>query len=405
MVTGHAARILAIAASLGACASPPDHAKHSHDRGNAWQKTLARAPLAVNAAFDARGRLWQVSVQDGFVIVRRSDDLGRHFHHTVPVNATPERIAADGENRPKIAFAPDGTIYVSYTRHLDEPFAGHVRLSRSTDGGRTFAEPVTVNTDSAHISHRFDALQVDARGNVHLLWLDKRDQAAARSRGETYAGAALYHAVASAGAPRPKIEHRLADHSCECCRLALALDTDGTPVVLWRHVFGSNVRDHALLRLDGGSPLQRVTNDGWAIDACPHHGPALAIDAEGVYHIAWFTGANGRAGLYYARSTDRGANWSKPLAVGNPRAQAAHPYLLATPKRLYLAWKEFDGKASVAVAMHSTDRGASWSAPQAAARSASASDHPLLIADSVRNKSAYLCWNTTADGLRLVALP
>jgi hypothetical protein len=420
MVTGRAIRILALAASVGACASPSDHANHSHDTGKAWRKALARAPLAVNAAFDARGRLWQVAVQDGFVLVRRSEDGGRHFNHTVPVNPKPERIAADGENRPKIAFTPDGTIYVSYTQHLDEPFAGHVRLSRSTDGGRTFAEPVTVNTDTAPIGHRFDALQVDARGDVHLLWLDKRDQVAARSRGEPYAGAALYHAVVSAGALRPTVERRLADHSCECCRVALAIDTDGTPVALWRHVYEGNIRDHALQRLDGQSPVRRATFDNWKIDACPHHGPTLAIDAKGVYHVAGFTGANGRAGLYYVRSADRGASWTSPLAFGNARAQAAHPFLLATPKRLYLAWKEFDGKASVVMAMHSTDRGASWSAPQAVARSASASDHPLLIADGSEARAAqqgsrdrgfanggnaYLSWNTAAEGLRLTALP
>lgn len=402
MVTRRAARILALAASVGACASPPDHAGHSHDRGAAWRKTLARAPLAVSAAFDARGRLWQVSVQDGFVIARRSNDLGRRFTYTVPVNSTPERIAADGENRPKIAFAPDDTIYVSYTQHLPEPFAGHVRLARSIDGGRTFSEPVTVNTDSAAIGHRFDALRIDGRGSVHLLWLDKRDQSAARARGETYAGAALYHAVTKGGTTGGRIERRLVNHSCECCRIALDLDTDGTPVVLWRHVFGRNTRDPALMRLDDPSKPRRVAHDGWEIDACPHHGPSLAIDTGGAYHAAWYTGANGRAGLYYARSADRGENWSGPLAFGNPRAQAAHPFLLATPRRLYLAWKEFDGQATVVIAMHSTDRGATWSAPQTVARSASASDHPLLIANG---EQAYLSWNTTANGYRLIALP
>jgi hypothetical protein len=397
-----ATRILALAASVGACASPPDHAAHTHDRGAAWQKALARAPLAASAAFDAHGRLWQAAVQDGFVVVRRTDDGGRHFHHTVPVNPTPERIAADGENRPKIVIAPDGTIHVSYIQHLDEPFAGHVRLARSTDGGRTFSPPVTVNTDSAAIGHRFDALRLDGGGNVHLFWLDKRDQAAARARRESYAGAALYHAVVSANPARPQTDHRLADHSCECCRLAIDLDTDGTPVVLWRHVFESNVRDHALLRLDGRSPLQRATRDDWRIDACPHHGPALAIDAGGAYHIAWFTGAKDRAGLHYARSTDRGATWTGPLAFGNPRAQSAHPALLATPRRLHLAWKEFDGSAAVVVAMYSTDRGANWSAPRVVARSTSASDHPLLIAHGER---AYLSWNAAAEGYRLVELP
>jgi hypothetical protein len=38
--------------------------------------------------------------------------------------------------------------------------------------------------------------------------------------------------------------------------VALAHDPDGVPVALWRHVFEGSVRDHAVQRLDGKSPLQ-----------------------------------------------------------------------------------------------------------------------------------------------------
>jgi hypothetical protein len=403
----------------------PAFAAHNHaapkgDPKAAWQKSLARPALAVGATFDAQGRLWRVSTADGFVEVRHSEDKGRTFSAAVRVNREAARIAGDGDNRPKIAVAGNGTVVVSYTEHLAEPFSGHVYLSRSTDGGRSFSAPLRVNSDDATISHRFESLAIDQAGRVHVVWIDKRDQAAARARGAPYAGAALYHAVVKPDEWGPVANRKLIDHSCECCRIALALDTDSTPVAVWRHVYEGNIRDHALLRLDGKSQPARVAHDGWKIDACPHHGPSLAVDAVGNYHVAWFTGAPDRAGLYYARSSDRGKTFGVPQPIGNAAAQAARPAVLAAVGKIYLAWKEFDGKASVVYAMHSKDGGATWSAPKETARSASASDHPLLIADWSEARSArhgsrdrgsddgaavYLSWYASTEGFRLVPLP
>lgn len=375
--------------------------KQSRDPRAAWDKALARTPLAVSAKFDGGGRLWQVSIAGGFVVVRHSDDKGRTFSAPAHVNAQAARIAGDGDNRPKIAVARDGTVYVSYTEHLAEPFAGHVFLSRSTDGGRRFSVPMRVNDDGAPISHRFESLAIDAHGRVHMVWIDKRDQAAAQAGGAAYAGAALYYAALDGPGTTRSLNRKLVDHSCECCRLALAFDTDDTPVVAWRHIYGRNTRDHALLRLDGKSALSRIAHDGWEIEACPHHGPSLAIDAGGAYHVVWFTGAPGRAGLYYARSTDRGASWSSPRGFGNSAAQAARPYVLATERFVHVAWKEFDGKATAVYAMRSDDGGITWSTPKAYARSESASDHPLLIADGA---TVYLSWYAAAEGYRLIPL-
>jgi hypothetical protein len=375
------------------------HGAPDSHRQHAWQKTLTKPALAVSAAFDAAGRLWRVSVQDGHVVVQYSDDKGGRFSPAVNVNPEPDRIAADGDNRPKIALAPDGTIYVSYTSHLPEPYSGHVHLSRSTDGGRSFSKPAIVNDDRAAISHRFESLVVDAKGRAHVVWLDRRDQMAAKKDNKEYAGVAVYYASTADGTVIGE-NRKLVDHGCECCRIALALDTDGTPVIAWRHVYDKNVRDHALWRLDARSAPVRVAEDNWAIDACPHHGPALAVSGAGTYHVAWFTGAASRQGLYYARAADR-KTFSAPLAVGDPRAQPGRPALLVRGRRVYLAWKEFDGNATAVRIMVSGDDGATWSPARTVASAASASDHPLLVNDG---EVVYLSWNAQREGYRLIDL-
>lgn len=352
--------------------------------------------LATTVTFDANHRLWRAAASGDYVVVSYSDDEARTFSTPVRVNAQPERIAADGDNRPKIAVAPDGTIHVTYTAHLSQPYAGNIRLSRSTDGGRTFSPPVTVNDNRDPISHRFESIVLAPSGRLHIVWIDKRDQAAA---GKDYAGAALYFAESDGGA-HVGANRKVIDHSCECCRIALALDRDGTPVLAWRQIFGQNTRDHALQRLDGRSPVIRIAEDNWDIDACPHQGPTLAISESGTYHVAWFTNSATRQGLYYARATDR-STFSQPLAFGNGQAQPAHPALLAVGDHIYLAWKEFDGTQATVRAMLSTDDGAQWSEPWTVAAAAGGSDHPQLVRNG---ESSFLSWNAQREGYRLVAL-
>jgi len=401
------AALLAGGATAASAAPEYDHATHGGApdkavaRDRMWQAALARAPLAATAAFDRQGRLWLARVENGRVLVGRSDDAGKSFSPPVAVNAEPERIAADGENRPKLAFGRNGEVYVSWTQSGDQPFSGHVRFARSLDGGRTFGAPLTVNDDRAPISHRFDALLVTADGRVHLLWLDKRESAAAQRRGEKYAGISLYYAVSTDRGASFAANRKLADHSCECCRIAVAPDVDGTPVALWRHVFGMNIRDHALLRIGVDTQPRRVTHEQWAVDACPHHGPALAIGTDGVYHLAWFSGAPEKPGLYYAHSVDGARTFSVPLAFGSNDAQAGHPALLARNRNLWLAWKEFDGRAFRLQVQHSGDRGQTWSVPQTLAATNGSADYPQLVTDG---RAVYLAWSTANEGLRLIAL-
>lgn len=394
----------ALAATPAPAADHGDHgaapqAAKAPDRDKIWRDILAKPSLAVSAAFDGNGRLWLASIRGRHVYVSYSDDRGATLSPPVKVNAEPEDILGDGENRPKI-LVRKGVIYVSYTQGLAKPMTGDIRFSRSLDGGKSFTPPLTVNDNREIISHRFEAMEVNDQGQVFLAWLDKRDLSAAQREGRPYRGAAVYYAVSEDGGASFR-NAKAADHSCECCRVAMAPDRDGAPVILWRHVFGKNTRDHALLKLDGKSAMQRASQDGWEVDACPHHGPALSIAEDGVYHLAWFTNALQRKGLYYAHSADGGKTYSEPLSFGDYDAQAGHASVLSKGKTVYLAWKEFDGESGVAYVMISRDGGATWSAPRKAASSADNSDHPFLVGDGRR---VYLSWNTQKEGYRLIGV-
>src|SRR5687768_6333463 len=69
----------------------------------------AKSTLAVGVTLDGSGRLWLARVEDQRLLVSWSEDDGKSFSNPVLVTPEPENISADGESRPKIAVARDGT--------------------------------------------------------------------------------------------------------------------------------------------------------------------------------------------------------------------------------------------------------------------------------------------------------
>lgn len=372
-----------------------DHPAHNAPKPNyakMWQEKLEKAPrLAVAATFDSTGRLWLARTVGKHLEVSHSDDAGLNFSPSATVNRAPELISADGEARPQIAVLGQ-QVYLSWTQGLPQAFAGHIRFTRSEDGGKRYSDPVTINDNRDPITHRFNAMLVDDQA-ITIAWIDKRD-----GNGKAgYKGAAIYTARSTDGGRSFAANQKLADHSCECCRLGIAADRDGTPLVFWRHIFDGGIRDFALTRL--GEPFKRASEDGWKIDACPHHGGSIVVDEKGGQHLAWFTGAEKSPGLHYRRVD--GSTMTPPMPFGNLDAQAGHPALAVAGETTHLAWREYDGKENRIMAMQSGDRGLNWTKPAALASTPGAADDPLLING---RGAAWLIWNTADHGLKIVKL-
>ncbi|QYM78860.1 hypothetical protein K0B96_16385 [Horticoccus luteus] len=360
----------------------------------------AQTELGADAAFDAHGALWVVAKISGHIAVRQSADFGRSWSNPVLVTPLPETTDAGGDARPKIALGPKSEIYVTWTKPLAKPYTGEVKFSRSLDGGRTFTPPVIVHHDRQEITHRFDALTVNARGQVFVAWIDKRDGVRAAAEGKSYRGAAIYFAVSDDQGATFRGDFKVADHSCECCRIALVAEPDGNVRAMWRHVFAPDIRDHAVatLHADGTvSEMARATFDNWHIDACPHHGPGLAEDGAGDWHAVWFSGAPQSLGVFYGRL--RAGAVEGQQRVGGETAE--HAAVAASGKRVAVAWKAFDGQHTRLRSMSSNDGGRTWTESELGSTSG-ASGHPAVLTFAGH---FYVLWNTQNESLTLVALP
>lgn len=363
---------------------------------------LAGVSLAPTPALAPDGRLWVAFAEGQNIFVTSSADQGATFAEATRVTRAPEPIDANGESRPKIALGPGGRIYVTWTRRGRTMHIGDIRFARSAGPGRPFDPPVTLNDDGLEATHRFDSLAVDAKGEVRVAWVDTRDRERARAAGGPPVEAALYLAVSRDGGRRFEPNRRIDEGVCECCRVALRVEPSGTPVVLWRDLLPGRVRDHSLLRLTGGAPeVRRASVDEWAIDACPHHGPALSISRGGAYHAAWFSAGARQDGVFYARSEDEGRTWSPSMKIGSSET-SGHADVLAAGDGVWLAWKESRPAGGTAIlTRRSADGGRTWAAAGEAASTLGGSDHPVLVA---RGDAAYLSWFTAREGYRLVAL-
>ncbi len=353
---------------------------------------------APSATFDQDGRLWITFVQDQHVYVSHSDDSGKTYSTAVVVNPVAEDAEHNGENRPKIIVDADSNIYVSWTRKTSPRFTGEIRFSRSMDGGRTFDAPRTINDDELFTGHRFESLFLTESGHLYLTWIDKRDLEASVELGRDYSGAAVYFAVSSDQGASFSENYRVANNSCECCRIAIAPRGPENIAILWRQIFGVTTRDHAIAVLtpDGKTmEMGRASYDEWQIDACPHHGPTMIQSGlSGDYHISWFTNGDLHQGIYYARySFD--SNTPEQVFRVDGNAGASHPYLAEYGNTLYLLWKAFDGQNVNISLITSADDGASWTKPKILQSTSEGSDHPLIVKSE---NGLYLSWHSEELG-------
>jgi hypothetical protein len=372
-------------------------------------------PLAIGAAFAPDGALWTVGLDaQRRLMLQRSHDQGRSWQELQFLDVAGDTVMADGENRPKLAFGPKGLVVVSYTKPLPKPYTGEVRLLRSVDGGKTFAPPVTVHADRSLITHRFESILFDRSGVLHTVWIDKRDGEAVRAAGRTYRGAGIYRNESRDGGLNFGPDIKVADHSCECCRIALAPTADGGVAAMWRHVFEPNERDHAFaswvtpangttalaqdLRQGGAStsPVPvRATLDRWALDACPHHGPGLSAASDGTWHAVWFGIRSGQAGVRYGRLDATGRPLSSEPVRTVPDPQAEHADVAAIGNRVVVVWRSFDGHRFTVRAWVSRDGGQHFELRDVA-HTVHANDQPRLISDG---SHLWLIWRDVGGTL------
>lgn len=337
----------------------------------------------------------------GVVSVAQSDDLGKTFSMAVKIAEHGKSLDAGSDARPQIVSDSQGKVFLAYAFFKDSNWNAQVNTARSVDGGATFTAPESLIQDSS--SQRFPSVLIRPDGSIFIAWIDKRLVAAAKQGSVKKLGGSIAYSFSSDQGRTFQGERIANESSCECCRIGAALDAAYDPVIIYRAIFPGGIRDHAtqIITSRGAEPIRRVSDDQWKTDACPHHGPSIAVSSSGKIHVAWFTQGETRSGVFYANSSNQGRSYAKPTRIGADGANVSRPYLLAVGNTVYLVWKEFNGKSSTVYLKQSMDDGGTWSAPQAISETSGYSDHPLLIS---QGNAVFLSWLTRVDGYQFIKI-
>ncbi|HEY7040921.1 MAG TPA: sialidase family protein [Methylomirabilota bacterium] len=255
---------------------------------------------AIAATSDGRALVAWAS-QEGAanqLYLLRVDDGAR------PVRVNPDGLTVEAlHHPPRLAVAPGGEVYVSWSSEKPKPegtlFASDLQLSRSLDGGKTFEPPLRVNEDRP-ISHAFDGLAVAPDGTLLVTWIDGRE---GRRDPGTWAARVVERGT------RVESARKVGDDTCVCCRVDAAAGPRDIVALTWRRVFPGDIRDMVMaVSRDGGRSFgdpTLVSADRWRINACPHRGGAIGLDARGRVYMSWYTeGTDIRPDLRFATSED-----------------------------------------------------------------------------------------------------
>jgi hypothetical protein len=245
---------------------------------------------------------------------------------------------------PSVIRLADGTLAAHWLQKSgSDTYAYDVRLSHSSDDGRTWSAPITPHSDGTKSEHGFGSLFQAPGAGLGLVWLDGR--AMKPGHGEHASGDMSLRYGAFGRDWKQTSETAVDTRVCECCPTASALTSEG-PIVAYRDRGPDDTRDIYVSRLVKGQWSEGVPvhRDGWVFPACPVNGPALSARGRDVA-IAWFTGVNGAPRSLAAFSTDAGRTFGRPVLLDDtgslgrvdiallPDGSAAASYIAVTPDK------------------------------------------------------------------------
>ncbi len=157
-------------------------AQHPGGAVPAWETVVLPdgTLLAFFADVGTEGTLQQLAFNadsPAEAVVARSTDGGRTWGPPVPVVALPKYVLA------RAAAAPDGSVAFVFNEERGDAHA--VRVTRSTDGGSTWSDPVDVDVFPAKglsIRGIQPNIAVGADGTIGVSWYDSRRRAEGEER-------------------------------------------------------------------------------------------------------------------------------------------------------------------------------------------------------------------------------
>ncbi len=347
---------------------------------------------------------WLAGDSTGYRIwFARSADQGATW--SAPVAVTPEREALrfQPESSPRMVCTAAGRIGIAWSALVElagrDSTASNLRFASSADGGQTWTAPVPINDDSESGpgSHSFHALALGPKDALYAAWLDSRPGGDSLVRDESEGHDASIHFTRSVdfGVRWGK---NLAQWSrvCPSCRVSLVVDPTGTPYTAFRKHFPGQIRDVVLAR-PGYAPV-RTHDDAWKFSGCPHSGPPLVLSHDGTLRMAWFTGVEGRAGVYFRQDLPDGmdSTHTPVVVLTSDKLPTVHVDLGEAGMSGTLVAMDADSTGARQLTLARVESSGRRVAERFVVPDTRGASHPK-VATAQAGKYAYVVWTTRVD--------
>ncbi len=128
---------------------------------------------------------------NGRLFLTKSTDGGVTFSEPVAITGNFHTLSFDStypkQSLPSLAVSStNGNVYVAYADEPNKTAGAEVEFIRSTDGGANFSDPVAIN-DTAVGQQFMPAVTVDEAGVIHASWFDTRNSPSGSSVYDIYA--------------------------------------------------------------------------------------------------------------------------------------------------------------------------------------------------------------------------
>jgi hypothetical protein len=255
----------------------PANAQHMVVGANNWQAGNGQYEVYAYTTFDG-GRTWSSSQP---YISRNASRLN----------------AAD----PTVAFGRNGEVYFAFVALSPAP--GAVAVSRSVDGGRTWAS----QSWATSFNSGADKPAIGAGNGALYLYYQNGSLLGTVSRdgGATWSNASVIDSVGRNAAPVVDAKGNVSVFYTNNSSIKLARSSNGSSYAL------STVANVTALQPRSARYRASIY-------------PAAGVDAAGHLFVAWADGRNSGRGndILYTRSVDSGSSWSAPVTINNDRGSA-----------------------------------------------------------------------------------
>ena len=246
-----------------------------------WMDGRNRKVMGIDNSDPEKGPRNIYAEDNSQLMMAVSEDGGKTFGKNYPITD----FSVCSCCRPTIVFLDGGqTVLVSY-RRVAKDFLRDQVMIRSTDGGKTFGEPIYVSQDgwvAKFCPHSGLSMAVDSKQRIHLTWW---------TGGRTEEEAGIYYTYSEDGgksfAPRQLIER---------------------------------------------TPGKRVLHS------------LLSVDSNDTIWVTWEGIRDGKSQVFLTHRNSGTAQWSPYYQLSDGSQNAGFPVVVSDGKTLYTAWTERNGE-------------------------------------------------------------